>query len=990
MSISAESSTTAPCSRLRLSGLMASDHDPACDRLAQLAATVMRTKIALISLIDRDLLLLKSCTGLSGVSHAGRERPLARSLSRFVVETGAPVSIPDVRDDARTKGDPTLAEFQALACLGAPLLAEDNQVIGTLWVMSDIPRAWTTEEVTILQGLATSVVSEVQLREEVQSHQRAERRLRLHLEVTEVLASQLNLSDGIARILEVIAQEMGFTAGELWRVSETDGRLHCAGFWRSAGAPLGDFEKGTREVSFARGESLIGRVWKAARPMWVTDLRKENDFKRADLAKAAGLHSSFAFPVCTPEADGVMCFFGPKSWEPDPALQLSLAGLGQQIGAFVQHRWKTDAVATELGRSEQRFRQLCDLAPVGIFQTDANGRCTFVNAQWRRYTGLSLEQAMGDGWVKGLHPEFTYVYERWRKVAPSGVQFSTEFRFKAKDGTTAWVLGQTVPLRNERGEVTGHIGVLRDISSYKRSEESMRQQKAAAEQANEAKSRFLANMSHEVRTPLNGILGLSNMLLDSKLDPEQRKIADLVLGSAQSLLAIVNDILDFSKVESGHVELEQIDYDLTELIDAVVQLNQSYAAEKNLEIVTQLSPNLPRRLHGDPARLQQVLNNLVSNATKFSQDGRVVIGVELTNSEADGSLLRFSVRDEGPGIPEEAQSRIFDAFAQADASTTRRYGGTGLGLAICQQLVELMGGTIDVESKLGNGSTFSFSAPYQPRHELPPPEGASELERESDPSLLSLRVLLAEDNRINRIVATNQLQKLGCTVDTVEDGQAAVDAALDTPYDLIFMDCHMPVLDGYSATREIRSRWSQDEPARIIALTANAMQGERERCLACGMDEYLSKPVALAELRRAMISVLPPETIKRAAQIPEVVSADRLAVIESLHAMEADGVDVTLVLELFHEEAAQAVARVEAALEAGNADELWRAAHKLKGTAAELGAEALREYWGELEQCGRTGDLTRSAELFKGAKAELEQVRSVLESAPFGAGQLPA
>jgi CheY-like chemotaxis protein len=433
------------------------------------------------------------------------------------------------------------------------------------------------------------------------------------------------------------------------------------------------------------------------------------------------------------------------------------------------------------------------------------------------------------------------------------------------------------------------------------------------------------------------------------------------------------------------VELEEIDYDLDDVIEAVVQLNQTRATAKNLKLETRLSPKLPRKLHGDPARLQQVLNNLVSNATKFSDEGSIVIAVELTKSEGGGRVLCFSVSDEGPGIPKEAQERIFDAFAQADASTTRRYGGTGLGLAICRQLVELMGGTITVQSQVGKGSTFTFSAPYQAREQYAEPsEKSVEYEESADSTLLSLRVLLAEDNRINRIVAVNQLQKLGCTVDAVEDGRAAVDAALEKPYDIIFMDCHMPLLDGYGATREIRERWTREEPARIIALTANAMQGERERCLACGMDEYLSKPVTLPELRRAMIAVLPEETVKYAVQAPEAVNADRGAVLESLRAMEADGVDVSLVLELFREEAAQAVARVETALAEGDAANLWRAAHKLKGTAAELGAEGLREYWGQLEQCGRSGDLAKSAELFQAARQELDQIRGVLDSAPFG------
>lgn len=719
-------------------------------------------------------------------------------------------------------------------------------------------------------------------------------------------------------------------------------------------------------------------------PLAISDARQDSRAQGDPVLQELGGVAYLGVPLVTPDdlALGALCVLDrePRDWSAEEiALLQDLAAV---VTSEIQHRW----TAAELGKSEHRFRQLCDMAPVGIFQTDAHGRCTFVNEQWKRFTGLTLEQAMGDGWASTLHQDFAEVYDRWRKVAPTGVPFVAEFMSQIAEGQTAWIYGQTVPLLAEDGQVIGHIGVLRDISVYKHVEEALRQRKAVAEQANEAKSRFLANMSHEVRTPLNGILGLCNMLLDTELQSGQRKIATLVSSSAESLLELLNDVLDFSKVESGHGELKQVDYDLRQTVDRVVQLNRPRALAKGLRLEMQLAPGLPAELRGDPLRLQQVLNNLVGNATKFSSSGRICISVELNDAAPKGRLLRFSVSDEGPGVPLAAQERIFDPFAQADASTTRRFGGTGLGLAICKQLVELMGGTITVQSEVGEGATFSFTVPYQKSLQLdaPPPDTpAAELPP------LGLRVLLAEDNSINRLVAVNQLQKLGCTVDSVEDGRAAVDAALQTPYDLIFMDCHMPVLDGYGATREIRQRWVREEPIRIIALTANAMDGERERCLACGMDEYLSKPFDAAGLRRVIAAALSaPATPAIPQHAPP--SADREAVFESLQAMEADGVDVQLVVELFHEEAAQALARVDAALAAGDAGEVWRAAHKLKGTAAEMGALTLRDSWGALEECGRTGNLAQSAQLYQTAKAELEQLRKILETAPLAQASLTA
>jgi two-component system, sensor histidine kinase len=388
--------------------------------------------------------------------------------------------------------------------------------------------------------------------------------------------------------------------------------------------------------------------------------------------------------------------------------------------------------------------------------------------------------------------------------------------------------------------------------------ESMRVARDQADSANRAKSQFLANMSHEVRTPLNGVLGTTELLIESGLTPSQRRLADLARSSGESLLAIVDDILDFSRIEAGRLELEQVNFELRETVESVIELLSERARAKNLALRAVVAPEAPVVVRGDPGRLRQILINLVGNAVKFTPQGEVVLRVLVAGSSGPSALLDFEVRDTGIGIAPEARSRIFDAFAQADGSTTRRYGGTGLGLAICKQLVGLMGGDLTVESVLGVGSTFRFQASFGIEAPLALTAASAKAHLGGRTEMFDGRVLLVEDGEVNMAVAEGMLQVLGVRVDLAADGVEALKALSNATYDLVLMDCMMPGMDGYEATAELRRREAgSGRRTPVAALTANAMSGDRERCEAAGMDDYLSKPFRAEELRQLLARWLP-------------------------------------------------------------------------------------------------------------------------------------
>jgi PAS domain S-box-containing protein len=549
----------------------------------------------------------------------------------------------------------------------------------------------------------------------------------------------------------------------------------------------------------------------------------------------------------------------------------------------VTERKRTEEALRE---SEQRLSDIIDFLPDATFAVDREGKVIAWNRALEEMTCvLKSEMVRKDNYAYAI-PFYSErrpilidlifmdrkeIEEKYYFILRKGDQLIAETFIPMLNGRKdVFLWGIASPLYDSGGSVVGAIESIRDISRYKQTEEDLKktnlqletatnhaeQMARQAEQANAAKSEFLANMSHEIRTPMNAVIGMTTLLQYENLNPRQKECVEIIRSSGETLLAIINNILNLSKIEGGMMELEHQPFALQSAIAESLHLIRAIASEKDLCTAYDIDKNTPDVILGDPTRLHQILVNLLSNAVKFTEKGGLTISVFSRKLEGDDYEIHFAVKDTGIGIPDDKLGRLFQSFSQVDASTTRRYGGTGLGLVISKKLVEMMGGKIWIESEVGKGSTFHFTIQAESTRKepidtfKPVPLSEEDIQENLD---RGLDILLAEDNRVNQMVTERMLNKLGYRTDVVANGIEVLQALERHTYDVILMDVLMPEMDGLEATKAIRRRWP-DGP-KIIAMTASALEGDRETCMRAGMDCYLSKPARIEDLKSALVFV---------------------------------------------------------------------------------------------------------------------------------------
>jgi PAS domain S-box-containing protein len=636
--------------------------------------------------------------------------------------------------------------------------------------------------------------------------------------------------------------------------------------------------------------------------------------------------------------------------------------------------------------SETRFTELFETLQEGVYFCDPGGDLLDVNPAMVRMLGYTHRDELVGKNIGDLYFDRPGDPFPERRRAHNSTSLVREITLRQKDGAPVICIDNSNAICDAFGRMVRHQGTLVDITVRKQSEVELQSAKEAAEAANLAKSTFLAHMSHEIRTPMNAVIGMTELTLDTSLTEEQREYLTMVRDSGKSLLTLINDILDFSKIEAGKLELDATDFRLRDAIEDTVKIFGLRARKKDLELSSQVSPEVPEALCGDPGRLRQILCNLIDNAMKFTQRGGVALRVDLESQSEQEVRLHFCVTDSGIGIPQDKQELIFEAFAQADNSTTRKYGGTGLGLSISSRLVGLMAGKMWVESEANRGSKFHFTARLEKQKEPAKRQDSRSGARLNVPNRRrplqekqkELRILLVEDNHANQIVAQKLLRRRGHSVVVADNGREALAALENERFDLILMDIQMPEMSGVEVTTAIRQKEKETgEYIPIIATTASAMKEDKERCLQAGMDAYLSKPINRAALYEAIDEVTgrvtdagPREDVR-----PHNNVFDLNAVLDSL------GGDFELVIEIaaiFLAQAPKHMAKIQEGVKIQDPKLLEYSAHALKGTAANLLAQGVVEAASKLEEIGRAGSVDGAKEAFVLLEEELAKLQLAL------------
>ncbi|MCX7169171.1 MAG: ATP-binding protein, partial [Proteobacteria bacterium] len=644
--------------------------------------------------------------------------------------------------------------------------------------------------------------------------------------------------------------------------------------------------------------------------------------------------------------------------------------------------YRLSRLSAALRTSEERFRLVADNAQDVLWKYDLRRQClSYISPSIERLTGFTVEEAM----AQSIDESFTATSAQAVRAAmarlaahPEENKSVLELESIRKDGSRVWAEATMSFIHDAHGKPIEVVGVSRDVT--------------ARHLAQEQQKRFLAMVSHEFRTPLNAILGIAELLAETELTPEQSKYVEVFCNAGNSLLDLINDILDLSKVEAGQFRLYPEDFSLAQLLQTQVELLAGRAHDKGLELHLSIAADIPTFVRGDTQRLKQCITNLVGNAVKFCNAGNITITVERQPDAAD--MLHFSVSDTGIGIPADKLDTIFEAFRQADVGSTRHFGGTGLGLTITKRLVELMEGRIWVESAPGQGSTFHFIARL-PAASVPlaAPESPSADNPASRTCTRPLSLLLAEDNPNNVFLMRSLLKNTPCQIDLADNGAIAVEKFRAGRYDLILMDVEMPVMDGYSATREIRRIEQQEgrQPTQIIALTAHALQEDEQKSLNAGCNRHLTKPIrkqvlldalnalpqAQQEIAAAVQPPLPPKSGKADQVIASLAVNEHWNIQEALARLEVEPELLLTVLGMFRDALSAYRDGIATALAGGDFPEARRQAHSIKGEAATVGASALSAAAAALEKA----IINEQRESYKSLRERVEQLIDATQSA---------
>jgi two-component system, sensor histidine kinase and response regulator len=685
------------------------------------------------------------------------------------------------------------------------------------------------------------------------------------------------------------------------------------------------------------------------------------------------------------------CLQGVREMREVADRQAQLEAIREGIESTVRERTEALRETTERMREgEARMRAILGAAADGIVTFDDRRVVESLNEAAETIFGLDPGEMVGCE-ITTLIPDLIDDASSPHPNAGSVGRVGREVEGRRRDGSRfAMEMAVSEALV---GSQRLSVAIVRDIADRKRAEEALEAAKGEAERSSRVKSEFLANMSHEIRTPMNGILGMTELALEITPDARQKEYLGLVKSSAEALLTIIDDILDFSKIEAGKLDLDPVPFRLRELLDDMLEVLVLRARARSLELHCRVAPDVPDALIGDPGRIRQVILNLVGNAIKFTSSGEIVVSVQVQPEGAGPGSLRFSVADTGIGIPIEKRRAIFEPFQQADGSTTRKYGGTGLGLSISARLVAMMGGRIWVEGEFGQGSVFLFDA------ELGLNEEAAQSDHRGDAGAIAgpdaptvdgnpagldvrpLRILVADDNDVNQKVAAGMLKRMGHSTVVVGDGRAALQAWREGRFDLILMDVQMPEMDGFEALAAIRAlEGPSGDRVPIVALTAHAMSGDRERCLNAGFDEYLSKPIRSDRLRE----VIEGQTASAAARrrptvepaLPTVEEFDEAAALESF------GGDMEFLIEIMHlffDDCPRLLAELDGAVNQSDASALRRLGHTIRGVAGNFSMTAVVDAAARLETMGKLEELGTARTTLTELRDAIDRVRPALD-----------